>query len=95
MNQRDKNVQPQVLAIVKSFFQINNTQSLFMEIIVNGESRQMAEQATIADLIAELQLVGRRLAVEVNLEIAPRSTHAEHKFQTGDKVEIVHAIGGG
>ncbi len=66
-----------------------------MEIILNGESRQIAEQATISDLIAELQLLGRRLAVEVNLEIVPRSTHTEHILQAGDRVEIVHAIGGG
>ena len=66
-----------------------------MEIIVNGESRQVAEQYTVAQLVEELGLAGRRLAVEVNLEIVPRSTHASHQFQSGDKVEIVHAIGGG
>jgi len=46
-------------------------------------------------LIEEMGLAGRRLAVEVNLEIVPRSSHAAHQFQSGDKVEIVHAIGGG
>ncbi len=66
-----------------------------MEIIVNGEPRQVAEQYTVAELIAAMELVGRRLAVEVNLEIVPRSTHAEHQLQPGDKIEIVHAIGGG
>ncbi len=66
-----------------------------MEIIVNGEPRQVAEQYTVAQLIEDLELVGRRLAVEINLEIVPRSTHANHQLQPGDKVEIVHAIGGG
>jgi len=66
-----------------------------MEIIVNGESRQVAEQYTVAQLLESMELVGRRLAVEINLEIVPRSTHAEHRLQPGDKVEIVHAIGGG
>jgi len=66
-----------------------------MEIIVNGEPRQVAEQYTVAELIAAMDLVGRRLAVEVNLEIVPRSTHAEHQLQPSDKIEIVHAIGGG
>ncbi len=66
-----------------------------MDIIVNGEPRQVAEQYTVAQLIEDLQLVGRRLAVEINLEIVPRSTHANHQLQPGDKVEIVHAIGGG
>jgi len=66
-----------------------------MEIIVNGEPRQLADGATVADLINELELAGRRLAVEVNLDIVPRSTHADHALKPGDRVEIVHAIGGG
>lgn len=66
-----------------------------MEIILNGEPRQVAAVCTIADLINELGLTGRRLAVEVNLEIVPRSAHANHQLQAGDRVEIVHAIGGG
>lgn len=66
-----------------------------MEIIVNGEPRQVAEHYTVAQLLEAMELVGRRLAVEVNLEIVPRSSHVTHQFQPDDKVEIVHAIGGG
>lgn len=66
-----------------------------MEIIVNGESRQIAEPYSVAQLVEEMGLTGRRLAVEVNLEIVPRSRHASHRLQAGDRVEIVHAIGGG
>ena len=66
-----------------------------MEIIVNGEPRQVAETYTVAQLIEEMGLAGRRLAVEVNLEIVPRSSHPSHPLQPGDRVEIVHAIGGG
>ncbi len=66
-----------------------------MEILVNGEPRQVAETYTVTDLIGDLELVGRRLAVEVNLDIVPRSRHGEHQLQAGDRVEIVHAIGGG
>lgn len=66
-----------------------------MEIIVNGAARQVTERYTVADLIKEMELQGRRLAVEVNLEIVPRSTHERRCFQPGDRVEIVHAIGGG
>lgn len=66
-----------------------------MEIIVNGEPRQVAAPYTVTQLIDDLGLTGRRLAVEVNLEIVPRSSHANHQLQAGDKVEIVHAIGGG
>lgn len=66
-----------------------------MEIMVNGQPRQVAEDYTVADLIADMALQGRRLAVEINLEIIPRSLHQAQRFSAGDKVEIVHAIGGG
>ncbi len=66
-----------------------------MEIIVNGEPRQVASPYSVVDLINDLELAGRRLAVEVNLDIVPRSRHGEHQLQAGDRVEIVHAIGGG
>lgn len=66
-----------------------------MEIFVNGESRQVADSLHIAELVEMLDLGNRRIAVEVNLEIVPRSTYARHILQPGDKIEIVHAIGGG
>jgi len=66
-----------------------------MEIFINGESRQVAESLRISELIEMLDLVNRRIAVEVNLEIVPRSSYAIHQLQAGDKIEIVHAIGGG
>lgn len=66
-----------------------------MEIIVNGAPRQVAAPYTVTDLIRDLELTGRRLAVEVNLDIVPRSRHGEHQLHAGDRVEIVHAIGGG
>ena len=66
-----------------------------MEVLVNGEARQLPEGMTIAQLLEAMALTGKRLAVEVNLEIVPRSTHGAHHLQAGDRVEIVHAIGGG
>ncbi len=66
-----------------------------MEIVLNGEAREVAQGCTIAQLIEELGLAGRRLAVELNLEIVPRSSHETHELKQGDRVEIVHAIGGG
>lgn len=66
-----------------------------MELTVNGDSRTLDEGATVADLVRELGLEGQRLAVEVNREIVPRSTHPGHVLRAGDRVEIVHAIGGG
>lgn len=66
-----------------------------MEVIVNGEPRQLADGATLADLVAQLELTQRRIAVEVNREIVPHGGYAECRLQAADQVEIVHAIGGG
>lgn len=66
-----------------------------MQIIVNGDAREVQQDCTAAELVFELGLTGRRIAMEVNLEIVPRSTFAEHHLRPGDRVEIVHAIGGG
>jgi len=66
-----------------------------MNITLNGEPHKLADGATAQQLIEELNLVGKRLAMEVNREIVPRSTFAEHLLQPDDHVEIVHAIGGG
>lgn len=66
-----------------------------IEVTVNGEARTLANGASVADLVEELGLTGQRLAVEVNQAIVPRSTHPGHELRPGDRVEIVHAIGGG
>ena len=61
---------------------------------VNGDPLTL-DGTTVADLVAQLQLQGRRLAVEVNRDIVPKSEHGHHRLHDGDQVEIVHAIGGG
>ncbi|GAA5129290.1 sulfur carrier protein ThiS [Alloalcanivorax gelatiniphagus] len=61
---------------------------------VNGDPLTL-DGTTVADLVAQLQLQGRRLAVEVNRDIVPKSEHGQHRLNDGDVVEIVHAIGGG
>lgn len=66
-----------------------------MQITVNGEIQDIEEGATTADLIDQLGLTEQRVAVEVNLEIVPRSEYLVHRLQAGDRVEIVRAIGGG
>lgn len=66
-----------------------------MSITVNGEERALPEPATVQKLVADLGLAGGRLAVEINTEIVPRSEFSERRLQAGDRVEIVHAIGGG
>ena len=66
-----------------------------MQIIVNGEPREVAAGLTAAQLVVLLELGGRRLAMEINREILPRSQYAEHVLRAGDHIEIVQAIGGG
>lgn len=67
-----------------------------MQIVLNGTPVVLDNETnTIAALIEQLQLSGKRIAVEINEEIVPRSTHVTTLLQTGDRVEIVHAIGGG
>ena len=66
-----------------------------MEIVLNGEPRQIALPATVLNLLEVEGLAGRRVAVEVNGEIVPRSRHGEHSLSQGDRIEIVHALGGG
>jgi sulfur carrier protein len=66
-----------------------------MHIILNGSLREVPDNLTAGDLIVELGLIDKRLAVEVNQQIVPRSTLASHPIKPDDKIEIVQAIGGG
>ncbi|HEY9198370.1 MAG TPA: sulfur carrier protein ThiS [Gammaproteobacteria bacterium] len=66
-----------------------------IQIIVNGEPRSIAPDLTAAQLVDLLELGGRRLAMEINREILPRSRYTEHRLRDGDRIEIVQAIGGG
>jgi sulfur carrier protein len=62
---------------------------------INGEERRFDEVADLADLVTRLGLDPRKVAVERNLEIVPRSTYAATPIAHGDRIEIVHFIGGG
>lgn len=66
-----------------------------LSIVLNGSSRLCADQATVADLIRELALEGKRIAVERNGEIVPKSRHADTRLASGDRIEVVRAVGGG
>ncbi|MGA9852103.1 MAG: sulfur carrier protein ThiS [Gammaproteobacteria bacterium] len=66
-----------------------------MQIRLNGKATDIPPALTARELIGRLKLTGKRIALEVNGEIVPRSGHAEYRFKPDDKVEIVHAIGGG
>jgi len=66
-----------------------------MNIQLNGEPRTLVPDATVAQLLGLEGLGERRVAVEVNGAIVPRSQHGTHVLGEGDKVEVVHALGGG
>jgi sulfur carrier protein len=66
-----------------------------LELSVNGETRRFEDELDLARLIERLALAGRKLAVERNGEIVPRSRYAETSLVNGDRLEIVVAVGGG
>ena len=65
-----------------------------MRLVVNGEAREVAA-STVAAMVGELGLDLRKVAVERDLAIVPRSQFAEVRLHEGDRIEIVHFIGGG
>ena len=66
-----------------------------MEIQLNGAPHQIRSAQLLAELIADLSLMDKAIAVAVNRQIIPRSCWAEHALQADDKVDVVRAIGGG
>ena len=64
-------------------------------ITLNGERREFEEPLNCAELVAKLALAGRRVAIERNGEIVPRSRYAQQPLGEGDRLEIVVAVGGG
>ena len=67
-----------------------------MNVKINGEVRELADDRTsVAELLTELGLADRRVAVELNRKIVRRGTYDEHEVTDGDVVEIVHFVGGG
>jgi len=66
-----------------------------MRLLLNGDERDIAEVFSVADLVAALGLDSRKVAVERNLEIVPRSTYSDTALVDGDRIEIVTFIGGG
>ncbi|NNE37200.1 MAG: sulfur carrier protein ThiS [Gammaproteobacteria bacterium] len=65
-----------------------------MQVIINGESRNVSDNLTIVELLNEMGIEGK-IAVEVNQEILPRSQFSDYRLNPGDTLEIVRAIGGG
>jgi sulfur carrier protein len=66
-----------------------------MQIYLNGEEKQIPDGLDMAGLVELLELTDQRIAVEVNEELVPRSTFPGHPLNADDRVEIIHAVGGG
>lgn len=66
-----------------------------MQVFINAEPRDVTPDMTLAEMVEMLQLDARKVAMEVNLSIIPRSLYAQTRLAEGDKVEIVQFIGGG
>jgi sulfur carrier protein len=64
-------------------------------IVLNGESRELADGGTVSDLLRELGLDSRQVAVERNREVVPRAEHGQTVLADGDQLEVVTFVGGG
>ena len=66
-----------------------------ISVSINGTARQLADSTSVAALVEEMGLAGRRIALERNGEIVPRSSFPSQRLADGDKLEVVIAVGGG
>ncbi len=66
-----------------------------MRVTVNGESRELDADLSIAELLQSLRLSAGRIAVEINEEVVARDGYGARRLTAGDRVEIVHFVGGG
>lgn len=74
---------------------LRNMNTTSISVAVNGHTRHLPHATTIAQLLAQLDTAGKRVAVERNGEIVPKSLHASTELTGGDQLEIVIAVGGG
>jgi len=66
-----------------------------MQLVVNGEDRQVEPSTTVKQLLSSLGLADTLVAVERNEEVVPRAQHESTELSEGDRVEVVHFVGGG
>ena len=66
-----------------------------MNLTLNGEQRGFSNAHTVSELLEELGLEAKKIAIELNLEIVPRSKYQETQLNDGDRIEIVQFVGGG
>ena len=69
--------------------------SATIDVVINGQPRQLPDGTTVAGMIGELGLSGKPVAVERNREVVPRAQHATTVLASGDRLEVVTFVGGG
>ena len=97
-----KGIEPSYAAWEAAVLPLNYTRAapdciirLMIQVIVNGAAHRLDAQVDVASLLAKLDMLGKKVAVEKNGEIVPKSAHAATRLQDGDRLEIVVAVGGG
>ena len=70
-------------------------QEKFVELTINGDKREVKESQNLADLVKELDIQAPNFAIALNQQVVPRSKYDSTAIKDNDKVEIVHAVGGG
>ena len=66
-----------------------------LSLLVNGEPLFVRSECTVEGLLDEMGLTGARIAIAVNRNVVPRSTYPSHRLATGDRIEVLEAVGGG
>jgi thiamine biosynthesis protein ThiS len=66
-----------------------------MQVVINGESATIRSGSSVAELLGHLQIGRERVAVEVGLQIVPKAKYDSYTLAEGDRIEIVHFVGGG
>lgn len=66
-----------------------------MQLVINGQEKDLQSSGTISQMLKELDIAGSHIAVALNFQVVPRSNYDQTPLHEGDKVEIVHAVGGG
>ena len=77
------------------FFYLSPQLPVAMQLVINGQEKDLRSSGTISQMLKELDITGSHIAVALNFQVVPRSSYDQTPLNEGDKVEIVHAVGGG
>jgi len=95
MTRADAQATPEGLGYLRAVTTPGAQTQASIEVSINGEPRALAPPCTVAELLGQLELGRGRIAVAVNEAVIPRSRHAAHALESGDRIEILEAVGGG